>query len=81
MVFDLENFTSRLPHQMAFQIPILVKNRRIFRTIINEGESMCIMSLNFWKSLRSPTINQSPTILKAFDGRGFHPYGDRKSVV
>ena len=33
------------------------------------------MSLNCWKSLGSSTINQSPTILKAFDGRGFHPYG------
>ena len=27
------------------------------------------------KALGSPTINQSPTTLKAFDGRGFHPYG------
>ena len=33
------------------------------------------MSLNCWKSLGSPTLNQSPTILKAFDGRGFHPFG------
>ena len=33
------------------------------------------MSLKCWKSLGSPTINQSPTILKAFDGRGFQPYG------
>ena len=31
------------------------------------------MSLNCWKTLGSPTLNQSPTILKAFDGRG-HPY-------
>ena len=74
-VFDLENFTSRLPHQMAFQIPILVKNRRVFHTIIDEGESTCIMSLNCWKNVGSRTLNQSPTILKAFDGRGFHPYG------
>ena len=33
------------------------------------------MSLKCWKSLGSPTINQSPTILKAFDGRYFQPYG------
>ena len=33
------------------------------------------MSLNCWKSLGSPTLNQSSTILKAFSGRGFHPYG------
>eukprot|EP00253_Pinus_taeda_P024659 PITA_24659 len=27
------------------------------------------------ESLGSTTLHQSPTILKAFDGRGFHPYG------
>ena len=33
------------------------------------------MSSKCWKSLGSLTINQSPTILKAFNGRGFQPYG------
>ena len=47
MVFNLENFTPPLPHQMAFQIPVLVKNRRCFRTIIDEGASTCIISLKF----------------------------------
>ena len=74
MVFYLENFTPRLPHQMAFQIPVLVKNKHCFRTIIDEGAYMCIMSLKYWKSLGSPTLKQSPTILKDFDGRGFHPF-------
>ena len=32
------------------------------------------MSLKCLKSLGSLTLNQSLTILKAFDGRGFHPY-------
>lgn len=35
---------------------------------------MCIMSIACWKALGSPNINQYPTSLKAFDGRGFHPY-------
>ena len=74
MVFDLENFTPRLPHQMDFQIPVLVKNRRCFRIVIDEGASTCIMSLNCWKSLGYPTLNQSLTILKAFDRRGFHAF-------
>ena len=30
--------------------------------------------VNFLKNLGSPTLNQSPTILKAFDGRVFHTY-------
>ena len=75
MVFDLKNFIPRLPHQMAFQIPVLVKSRRVFCTVIDERASTCIMWLNCWKNIGSPTLNQSPTILKAFDGRGFHPYG------
>ena len=45
MVFDIENFVPRLPHQMDFHIPVLVKSRRVFRTVIDEGESTCIMSL------------------------------------
>jgi len=75
MIFDLENSTPRLPHQMAFQIPVIVKNKPIHRTVIDEGASTCIMSIQCWRSLGSPTLNQSPTILKAFDGRGFHPFG------
>jgi len=33
------------------------------------------MSFSPWKALGSPTINQSSTTLKAFDGRGFRSYG------
>ena len=43
--------------------------------MIDEGDSTCIMSIQCWKSLGSPTLIQSPTILKAFDSRGFHPFG------
>jgi len=75
IIFDLENSTPRLPHQMAFQIPVIVKNRPIHRTVIDEGASTCIMSIQCWRSLGSPPLNQSPTILKAFDGRGFRPFG------
>ena len=75
IIFDLENSTPHLPHQMAFQIPALVKNRPCFWTVIDAGASTCIMSIQCWRSLGSPTLNQSPMILKAFDGRGFHPFG------
>jgi len=43
--------------------------------VIDEGALICILSISYWKALGSPTINQSPTTLKAFDGRGFRPYG------
>ena len=33
------------------------------------------MSLSYWKAIGSPELVKSSTTLKAFDGRGFHPYG------
>lgn len=75
IIFNLENSTPCFPHQMAFQISVIVKNRPIHWTVIDEGASTCIMSIQCWRSLGSPSLNQSPTILKAFDGRGFHPFG------
>jgi len=75
IIFNLENSTPHLPDQMAFQILVLVKNRPCYSTVINEGASTCIMSIQCWRLLSSPTLNQSPTILKGFDGRGFHPFG------
>lgn len=33
------------------------------------------MSLSCWKVIGSPSLNQSPTTLKAFDGRRFKPSG------
>jgi hypothetical protein len=38
------------------------------------------MSLACWKGLKSTTLNQSPTMLHAFDGRGFHPHGILQSL-
>ena len=33
------------------------------------------MFMSCWRAIGSPEINRSPTTLKAFDGRGFQPYG------
>ena len=33
------------------------------------------MSLPCWKAIGSPDLVESPTMLKAFDGRSFTPYG------
>jgi hypothetical protein len=39
------------------------------------------MSLACWKGLKSPTLNKSPMMLRAFDGRGFHPHGLLQSLA
>jgi hypothetical protein len=43
IIFDLEDHIPRLPHQLAFQIQVIVENKNIYRTVIDEGASMCIM--------------------------------------
>ena len=78
--FDLELHVPRLPPQLAFQIQVNVATKEIFRTIIDEGASTCIMSINCWKAIGSPPLAESPHTLKAFDGRVFNPLGILKSL-
>ena len=73
--FDLEGYTPRLPHQIAFLIQVIINGKTIHRTVIDEGASTCIMSVACWKAIGSPKLSQSPTTLEAFDGRESRPYG------
>jgi hypothetical protein len=54
---------------------VVVSGKNIHRTVIDEGASMCVMSLACWKSIGSPSLNESQNTLKAFNGSGFKPYG------
>jgi hypothetical protein len=57
IVFDLDDHIPRLPPQLAFQIQVVVSDKNIFRTVIDEGASTCVMSLGCWKAIGSPTLN------------------------
>jgi hypothetical protein len=81
LTFNLDDHQPRLSHQLAFQIDVIVHNQQIHRTILDEGASTCVMSLACWKGLKSPTLNKSTTMLRAFDGRGFHPHGLLQSLA
>jgi hypothetical protein len=81
IMFNLDDYQPRLSHQLAFQIDVVVHNQQIHRTILDEGASTCVMSLSCWKGLKSPALNKSPTMLRAFDGRGFHPHGLLQSLA
>jgi hypothetical protein len=41
---------------------------------LDEISSTCVIYLLCWRAIGSPEINQSPTTLKEFDGRGFQTY-------
>jgi hypothetical protein len=74
IMFDLEDHIPRLPPQLAFQIQVVVFDKNICRTVIDEGASTCVMSLACWKAIGSPSLNESENTLKAFNGSGFKPY-------
>jgi hypothetical protein len=54
--FDVTNVKPRLPYQMAFQIHVDYSKYTMKRTVIDEGVAMCMMSLNCWKAIVSPTL-------------------------
>jgi hypothetical protein len=75
IIFDLNDHIPRLPPQLSFQIQVVVSNKNICQTVIDEGTSTCVMSLSCWKAISSPSFNESRNTLKAFNGSGFNPYG------
>jgi hypothetical protein len=70
----LEDHVPRLPPQLAFQIQVVIDNKNICRTVINEGASTCVMSVTCWKAIGSPALTESHNTLKVFNGTGFKPY-------
>ena len=73
--FNVDNYKSRLPHKLTFQIITKVVKKKVFRTVLDEGASTSILSLSCWKDIGSPELITSPTTLKAFDGQGLQPLG------
>jgi hypothetical protein len=75
IVFDLNEHIPRLPTQLAFQIQVVVADKRICRTVVDEGASTCVMSFSCQKAIGSPPLTESQNTLRAFNGSGFKPYG------
>jgi len=75
VAFNHKGYEPRLPAQLAFLIQVKALHNTVHRTIIDEEASTCIMSMICWKTLGSPPLSRSSTMLKAFDGRTYTPYG------
>jgi hypothetical protein len=63
----------RLPYHVAFQIHVEYSKYTIKQEVVDEGVSTCVMSLSCWKSISSPALSKSLTMLTALDGHSFHP--------
>jgi hypothetical protein len=79
IMLDTTNLKPHLPYHVAFQIVVAytMKNftRNIFRTVVDEGTSTCMMSLVCWKAIDQPILSPSPTLLTTFVGCSFWPHG------
>ena len=79
--FNVENYKSRLPNKLAFQVITKVVGKKVFRMILDEGASTSMLSLSCWKALGSLELVTSPKNLKSFYGRGFQPHGFISSLA
>ena len=71
ITFKLEDFKSRISHQLAFQLFTKVIGKIIQCTILDEGASTSVMSLSYWRAIVSLEIKCSTMTLKDFDGHIF----------
>jgi hypothetical protein len=75
IMLDTTDLKPRLPYHVVFQIvvahPTKTFTRNIFRTVVDEGTSTCVMSLACWKAIGQPVLSPSPTLLTAFDNHLF----------
>ena len=76
----MENYKSRLPHQLTFQITTRVVGRKVHRTVLDEGASTLVFYVSYWRAIGSLELTKSTTNLKYFDGRGFQPHGLLPSI-
>jgi hypothetical protein len=79
IMLDTTDLKPHLPYHVAFQIVVAYTTKtftqNIFRTVVDEGASTCMMSLACWKAIGQPILSPSPTLLTAFDGHSFRPHG------
>jgi hypothetical protein len=79
IMLDMTDLKPRFPYHVAFQIVVAHPTKNftwnIFRTVVDEGASTCVMSLACWKAIGQPKLSPSPTLLTTFDGRSFRPHG------
>jgi hypothetical protein len=47
----------------------------IFRTVVDEGASTCMLLLVCWTTIGQPVLSPSPTLLTYFDGLSFRTHG------
>jgi hypothetical protein len=75
IMLDTTDLKPRMPYHIVFHIvvsyPMKIFTRNIFRTVVDEGASTCLMSLACWKVIGQPVLSPSPTLPISFDDHSF----------
>ena len=71
--FNIFDVKIRLAYHVALSIDVVHGGKTIGRIVVDEGASTCVMLISCWKSLGSPKLVPSNTLLTTFDGRSFLP--------
>jgi hypothetical protein len=79
--FEVTDVKPHFPYHLTYQIHVEYKKYTIKLTVIDEGATMCVMSLTCWKTIGSPNLSQSMTMLTNFDGNCFRPRGIIPSFI
>ena len=75
IMFDTVDVRSLLHYHMDLQIYVEFIRITIKCTVVNKCASTSVMSLYCWKSLISPQLSLSMTMLAALDVPSFQPHG------
>jgi hypothetical protein len=66
IVFYPTDYKPCLPHHVAFQIVVVYATKsltwNIFRMVVDEGASTCVMSLACWKAIGQPELSHVPHV-------------------
>ena len=74
--FDWNGFTQPgLPFSNPFQICVIVEPFNVYRSIVDEGAAVTILSSDVWKALGCPELMSVTNQLVAFDRRPSEPLG------
>ena len=72
IMLKLDDFKTRLSHQLAFQIATKISGKTIRRIVLDEDATTSIMYLSCWRAIGSMEINRSPTTLKDFNPMDYY---------
>ena len=73
--FNFLDVKIRLPYHVDLSIDVVHGGKTIRNTVVDEGASMCVMPISFWKTLGSLELVLSNTLITAFEGRSFRLHG------